>query len=100
MLDGGDTTIIDVRIHHELRWRWNGSRNHIARHLGNVGNVELVRNISDIGNVDHIRDAGNLGTVGNVRFRIEQHCFVVDPNVDVAHNAGRRRADGTSVGIY
>jgi hypothetical protein len=35
-----------------------------------------------------------------VWFRLEQHCLIVDANVNVTHNAGRRRSDWTSVGIY
>ena len=99
MLDGGDPAIIDVRIHHELRWRWNGSRYRNTRHRGDVGNVELVRNISDIGNVDHIRNAGNFGPVGNVRVRLKQYCFVFNADIDVAYNVGRRCSNGNSDGI-
>src|SRR5712671_239578 len=55
---------------------------------GGVGNVDLVGNVSDIGNVDNLGDAGNIGHVGNVRLRLEQYHLVVDPNVNVAHNAG------------
>ena len=40
MLDCGDCAIVNVRIHRELRWRWNGSWNRGARHRGNVGNVD------------------------------------------------------------
>jgi hypothetical protein len=35
-----------------------------------------------------------------VRFRLKQHCFVFDSNIHVADNAGRRRSNRTSVGIF
>jgi hypothetical protein len=106
MLDLGDRAIIYVRIHRELRWRGRGNGNHGAGHRGDVGNVDLVRNVdlirnfSDIGNVDHLRHAGNLGHVGNVWFRLKQHCFIVDADVNLTHDPGRRRSNRNSVGIY
>jgi len=71
-----------------------------AGHRGDVGNVNVVGNVSDIGNVDNFGTTGNVGIVGNVRLRFKQHCFIVDPNVNVAHNAGRRRANRNSAGIF
>jgi hypothetical protein len=85
MLDLGDCALRNVRIDRDLRRRRNDNGN---RDGGNVGNV------------DNLRDAGNVGIVGNVRFRLEQHCFIVGANVNVAHNAGRRCSNGNSVGIY
>jgi hypothetical protein len=35
-----------------------------------------------------------------VRLRLKQHCFVFDSNIHVAHNAGRKRPNRNSVGIY
>jgi hypothetical protein len=105
MLDLGNFAVGNVRIDRDLRRRRNGRRSRDARHRGNVGhhgnigNVDVVGNVSDIGNVDNLRNAGNDGVVGNVRFRLK-YCFIVDPNVNVAHNAGRRRSNRDSVGFY
>ena len=106
MFDLGDFVVGNVRIKRELRrWR-NGSRSRDARHRGNVGhhgnvdNVNVVGNIVIVRNVDDLRNAGHDGVVGNVRLRLEQYCFIVDSNVNVAHNAGWRRSNRNSVGIY
>jgi hypothetical protein len=101
MLDRWDCAIGNVRIDLDLRRRRNG--NFDVGDAGNVNivrNVDIVGNISDVGNVDNLRDAGNVGIVGNVWFRLEQRCFIVDANVNGTHNAGRRRSDWTSFGIY
>ena len=106
MLDPGDFAIGNVRIDRDLRRRRNGSRNRSARYRGNAGNVDLhgnvdiIGNVSDIGNVDNLRDAGNLGLVGNVRLRLKQHCLFIDSYVNVADDAGWRRSNRNSVGIY
>jgi len=97
MLDHWDCAIGNVRIDLDLRRRRNGNGNFDG---GSARNVNIVGNVSHIRAVDNVRHAGNLGIVGNVRFRHEQYCFIVDANVNVTHNAGRRRSDRTSVGIY
>jgi hypothetical protein len=96
MLHHRNFAIGNVRIDRYLRWRGDGNGNHDTCDGGNV----VIGNITDIGNVDNLRDAGNLGTVGNVRFRLEQRCFIVDANVNVTHDAGRRCSNGTPIGIY
>ncbi len=106
MFDCGDFAIGNVRIDRDLRRRRNSSRSRDARHRGNVrrhgnvGNVNVVGNLGDIGNADNFRNAGNVGTVGNVRLRLKQYRFIVDSNVNVAHNTRWRRSNRTSVGIY
>ena len=94
MLDRWDCALGNVRIDSDLRRRRNdnGSRD--------VGNVDVVGNISDVGNVDKFRDTGDVGIVGNVRFRLEQHCIIVDAKLNVAHNSGRGCSNGNSVGIF
>jgi hypothetical protein len=94
MLDLGDCALRNVRIDLDLRRRRNDNGNGDADHSSNVGHNCNVRN------VDFVRDAGNLGIVGNVRFRLKQHRFIVDANVDVAHNPGRRCSNGNSLGLY
>jgi hypothetical protein len=94
LLDLGNFAVGNVRIDRDLRRRRNGSRSRDARHRGNVGNINVVGNIGDIGN------AGNDGVVGNVRLRLKQCCVIVDSNINVAHNAGRRRSNRNSVGFY
>ncbi len=42
----------------------------------------------------------HVGNVGNVRLRLKQYRFIVDSNVNVAHNTRWRRSNRTSVGIY
>jgi hypothetical protein len=98
MFDPGDCALGNVRIDRDLRRRRDGDGNRDAGDGGNVGNVNVVGNISDIGNVDNLRNDGNVGIVGNVRFRFEQHCFIV--NANVAHNSGRRCSNRNSVGIH
>jgi len=101
MFDRGDCALGNVRIDRDLRRRRDGDGNRDAGDVGNgniVRNVDVVGNISDIGNVDNLRNDGNVGIVGNVRFRFEQHCFIV--NANVAHNSGRRCSNGNSVGIF
>ncbi len=98
MLDHWDFAIRNVRIDRNLRRRRNDNGNRDAGDDGDVGNVDVVWNISDIGNYDNLRDDGHVGIVGNVRFRLEQHCFIVSANV--AYNAGRRCSNRNSVGIY
>ena len=103
MFDRGDCALRNVRIDRDLRRRRNDNGNldgGNARDVNIVRNVDVVGNISDIGNVDHVRNAGNLGIVGNVRFRLKQHCFIIDANVNVAHCSGRRCSNGNSIGIY
>jgi hypothetical protein len=103
MFDLGNCALGHVRIDRHLRRRRNDDGNRDASNVGDVNivrNVNVVGNIGDIRNVDNLRDAGNVGIVGNVRFRLEQHCFIVDANLNVAHNTGRRRSNRTSVGIY
>jgi membrane fusion protein, multidrug efflux system len=100
MLDPGDFAIGNVRIHRELRWWRNGSRNRSCRHRSNLGNVDVIGHVGDIGNVDNLGHAGNLGHVGNVRLRLKQHCRFIDSNVDVADNAGWRRSNRNPTGIY
>jgi hypothetical protein len=102
MLDPWDCAIGNVRIDLDLRRRRNGNGNFDGGNAGNVNivrNVDIIRNVSDVGAVDNVRHAGNLGIVGNVWFRLEQRCLIVDANVNVTHNTGRRRSDRTSVGI-
>jgi len=101
MFDPGDCALGNVRIDRYLRRRRNDSGNRNGGNVGNgniVRNVAVVGNISDIGNVDNLRNDGNVGIVGNVRFRLEQHGFIV--NANVTHNSGRRSSNGNSVGIY
>jgi hypothetical protein len=98
MFDRRDRAIVNVRIHSKLRWRRNGNGNRGTRHRGDVGHDGNIGNVDIIGNVNHVRDAANLGHVGNVRFRLEQHCFIVGANG--AHNPGRRRSNRNSLGIY
>ena len=86
MFDPGDCALGNVRIDRDLRRRRNDNGNNDA------GDDGIVRN------VDYPRDAGNVRIVGNVRFRLEQHCFIL--NANVAHNSGRRCSNGNSVGIY
>lgn len=106
MLDPGDFAIGNVRIDRYLRWRRNGNGNRGAcdsgnvGHHGNIGNVNVIRNIGDIGNIDIVRNARDLGDVGDVRFRIEQHRFIVGTKSNVTDNAGRRCSYRASVGIY
>jgi hypothetical protein len=106
MFDRWDFAIGNVRIHRDLRRRRNGYRRHDVCHRGNGGlhgnvrDVNVVGNIGNIGNVDDLRNAGHVGIVGNMRLRLKQHCFIVDSNVNVAHNAGWRRSNRNSVGIY
>ena len=106
MFDRGDCALGNVRFDRDLRRRRDGDGNRDAGDGGNVGNGNIVRNVNvvgnigDIWNVDNLGNDGNVGIVGNVRFRLEQHCFIVDANLNVAHNAGRRRSNRTSVGIY
>jgi hypothetical protein len=99
MFDRRDRAIVNVRIHSKLRWRRNGNGNRGTRHRGDVGHDGNIGNVDIIGNVKH-RDTGNLGHVWNVRFRFEQHCFIVNANVHVAHSARRSRSNRTSIGIY
>jgi hypothetical protein len=119
MFDRGDVAVGNVRIDRQLRWRRNGARNRGACHCGNdghhgdashrgnngshggAGNINIIRNDGSDGNVDIPWNAEHVGNVRNVRLRLKQHCFIVDSNVnvDVAHHAGRRCSNGTSVGI-
>src|SRR5882762_11417906 len=47
------------------------------------------------------RNAEHGGNGGNVRLRLKQYCFIVDSNnVNVTHNAGWRRSNRNSDGIY
>ncbi len=100
MLDLGDFAIGNVRIRRELRRRRNGRRSRDARHRGNVGRNGNVGNVNVVGNIDNLGNVGHDGVVGNVRLRLKQCCFIVDSNVNVAHNAGRRRSNRNSVGIF
>src|SRR6202158_1198361 len=123
MFDRGDVGVGNVRIDRQLRRRRNGTRNRGACHCGNdgqhgdvgchwdashrgdngphddAGNINIVGNVNNVGNVDKLRNAGHVGNVGNVRLRLNQHCFILDSYVDVAHNAGRRRSHRNSVGF-
>jgi hypothetical protein len=113
MFDRGDFANGNVRITCDLRRRrnGNGNRNYDARHLGdvgrrgNVGNINVVGsidldgNLGDVGRVDILRNAGNVGIDGNVRLRFEQHCCIVNPDVNVADNVKRRRSNRSPVGI-
>jgi hypothetical protein len=104
MLDLGNFAVGNVRIDRDLRRRRNGSRSRDARHgnVGNVnvvGNIVIVGNICDIGNVDDLRNVGNDRVVWNVRLRLKQCCLVVNPDLNIAHNAGRRRSNRNSVGF-
>jgi hypothetical protein len=100
MFDLGECPLGNVRIDRDLRRRRNDGGNRGGSNVGDVNigrNVDVVGNIGDIGNVDNLGDDGNVRIVGNVRFRLEQHGFIVGANI--AHNAGRRCSNGTSVGI-
>jgi hypothetical protein len=119
MSDRGDVAIGNVRIDRQLRRRRNGTRNRGACHCGNdghhgdashrgnngshgsAGNINIIGNDGSDGNVDIPGNAEHVGNVRNVRLRLKQHCFIVDSNVnvDVAHHAGGRCSNGTSVGI-
>ena len=107
MFDRGDFAIGNVRVARDLRRRRNGNgkRNHDAWHRGNVGrrsavgNIDLVGNLGDVGRVDILGNAGNVGVDGNVRLRFEQHCCIVNPDVNVAHNVERPRSNRSPVGI-
>jgi hypothetical protein len=94
MLDLGNFAIHNVRIDRYLRRRRNGNGDRGAGHGG------IVRNVDVVGNVGNLGSAGNLGIVGNVRCGLEQHCFIVGANVDVAHNGRWRCPNGNSVGIH
>jgi len=85
MLDLGDFAIVNVRIHRELRRRGMAAGS-AAPATARRRNVDLVecqrhRNVDNSGCWKHRH-------VGNVRLRLEQYRLVVDPNVNVAHNAG------------
>jgi hypothetical protein len=100
MLDLRNFAIGNVRIDHDLRRRRNGSRSRDARHRGNVGHYGNVGPIVIVGRIGDIGNAGHDGVVGYVRLRLKQYCFIVDPNVDVAHNAGRCRSNRNSVRFH
>jgi hypothetical protein len=100
MFDCGDCALRNVRIDRYLRRRRNDNGSRDAGDGGNVGDHGDVWDVNIVRNVDNLGDAGNVGIVGNVRFRLEQHCFIVGANVDVARNAGQRCSNGDSVGIY
>jgi len=91
MLDHWDFAIGNVRIDVNLRRRRNDNGNRDGR---NGRNVDVVRNF------DNLRNDGYGGIIRNVRLRLEQHCFIVGANVDDAHNVGRRRSNGNSLGVY
>ena len=110
MFDRGDLAIGNVRIDRQLRRRRNGSGNRGACHRGNdgghhgrggphgdAGNINVVANVNCAGNVDVLGNAGHVGNVGNVRLRLEQHCFIVDADVNGADRAGRWRSNRNSV---
>ena len=103
MFDRGDVAIGNVRIDRQLRRRRNGTRSRGTCHRGNngphgdTGNINIVGNDSSVGNVDNV--TGHLGNVGNVRLRLEQHCFIVDADVNGADRAGRCRSNRNSVGF-
>jgi hypothetical protein len=105
MFDRGDLAIGNVRIDRQLRRRRNGSGNRGACHRGNdgphgdAGNINIVANVNCAGNVDVLGNAGHVGNVGNVRLRLEQHCFIVDADVNGADRAGRWRSNRNSVGF-
>jgi hypothetical protein len=90
MLHRRNFTIGNVWIDRYLRWGRNGNRN--LDTCDRVGNAV-------IGNDGNLRDDGNLGFIGNVRLRLKQHSFIVDTNVNVAHDAGRCCSNGDSAGI-
>jgi hypothetical protein len=106
MFDHRDRANVHVRIDRDLRRRRNDDGDRGARYRGNVGHDGDIKHDGNIGNVDIngnlvlVRDTGNLGHDWNVRFRLEQHCFIVDANIHGADSAGRRRSNRTSVGIY
>jgi hypothetical protein len=83
VFDRGDFAVGNIWIPRDLRRRRNNNWNHAARDCSIVGNIDVVGNLSDLGAVDVFRDAGNVGIDGNVRLRFEQHCCVVEPNVNV-----------------
>jgi hypothetical protein len=101
MFDRGDFAIGNVRIALDLRRRrnGNGNRNHDALHRGGSGNIEFDRNLGDVRRVHIVRDAGDIGINGNVRLRFEQHCCVVEPNVNVTCHDERQRTRRNSDGI-
>ena len=96
MFDRGDVAIGNVRIDRQLRRRRNGSGNRGACHRGNDGNI--IANVICAG-IDVLGNAGHVGNVGNVRLRLEQHCFIVDADVNGADRAGRWRPNRNSVGF-
>ena len=113
MFDLGRFANGSVWIANDLR-RWrngNGKRNddaHYRSHYGRrsavgsinvVGNIDVDGNLGDVGRSDIFRDAGNVGIDGNVRPRFEQHCCIVEPNVNGTCHVERRCSSGSSVGI-
>jgi hypothetical protein len=107
MFDLGDFANGNVRVARDLRRRRNGNghRNSDARHRGHdggrsdVGNIDVDRNLRDVGRSDILRNGGNVGAGGNVRLRFDQHCCIVEPNVNVIHHDERRRSSRNSPGI-
>ena len=104
MFERGDVAIGNVRIDRQLRRRRNDSGSGGACHRGNngshgdAGNINIVANVNCAG-IDVLGNAGHVGNVGNVRLRLEQHCFIVDADVNGADRAGRWRSNRNSVGF-
>ena len=90
MLDHRDFAIGNVRIDRNFDGGGMAMGTATPATAATSGMSTSSWHISDIGNFDNFRNAGNLGIVGNVRLRLEQHCFFVDANVNVADNTGRR----------
>ena len=101
MFDFGDFANGNVRIARDLRRRrnGNGNRNSNARRCRIAGNIDVDGNLGDVGRSDIFRDAGNFGIDGNVRLRFEQHCCVVEPNVNVTCHDEQQRTRRNSDGI-
>ncbi len=104
MFDRGDLAIGNVWIALDLRRRrnGNGNRNYDARHRGDAGrrNIEFDGNLGDVRRVDILRNDGNVGIDRNVWLRFEQHCCIVESNVNVIHHDERRRSRRSSVGFH
>jgi hypothetical protein len=70
----------------------------VVRHVDAVGNIDVVSRIRDLGSDDNLGHAGNVGIDGNVRLRFEQHCCIVEPDINVARHVERQHSSGNSVG--
>ena len=103
MLDVGDFANGNVRIALDLRRRRNGNgdRNDDARDRGDVrrGNIEFDGNLGDVRSVNILRNDGNVRIERNVRLRFEQHCCIVQPNVNIIHH-DERPSSWNSIGFY